>query len=91
MIQTWSKTLKSQIVDSVARITKTGRSIGATTNQKTWSGLAPSTSAASIRSRGTCDSPALSVITTNGSAPQTTTTVITAKPSSGLANQLWWM
>ena len=56
--QTWVKTWKFQITESVVTMTISGRRIGRVTARNTCHGLAPSTVAASESSRGTWDRPA---------------------------------
>jgi hypothetical protein len=86
--QIWVKTLKSQMVERVARMRKMGLRTGKVMWRNTCQAPAPSTLAASSSSAGTWVRPACRVMATNGSAPHTTTRTITANPWSGWSNQL---
>ena len=70
------KTPKSQMIERLVRIRKIGFRIGNVTSRKTRHGLAPSTSRRLDELIGTCASPAYTVTTTNGIAPQTISVVI---------------
>ena len=54
----WVKTPKSQMIERLVRIRKIGFRIGTVTSRNTRQGRAPSISAASTSSCGTCESPA---------------------------------
>ena len=79
----------SQMTDRVVSITMIGLRMGRVTYRKTPQAPAPSSRAASSSSAGTWVRPALRVITTKGTAPQITSSMMTARPCGPLANQLW--
>jgi hypothetical protein len=58
MSQTWLKTVKSQMIERLVRMTKIGSSSGKVMSLKTCQRRAPSISAASTSSVGTCERPA---------------------------------
>ena len=69
------KTAKSQMIERLVRMSRIGLRIGNVTSRNTRHGRAPSISAASTSSSGTCASAAYDVIATNGIAPHTITAV----------------
>src|SRR3954464_4160641 len=81
------KTPKSQMIDRLVRISSTGFRTGNVTSRNTRQELAPSISAASTSSFGTCDSAAYVEMTTNGSAPQTISDVVTPSCEKVVAYQ----
>ncbi len=69
--QTWLKTLASQMMESTVIRTKMGRTMGMVTLRKVIAAEAPSTAAASYRSRGTSVRAEYIMRDTKGTAPQT--------------------
>src|SRR5580658_2149438 len=69
--QTWLKTFPSQMTDITLMRTKMGRTVGIVIWRKAVAAEAPSTAAASYRSRGTRVKAEYIMSATNGTAPQT--------------------
>ena len=78
------------MIERLVRISSTGFRIGSVTSKNTRHDRAPSISAASISSRGTCDSAAYDVIATNGTAPQTISAVTMLSCENVEPYQSWW-
>ena len=84
------KTPKSHRIDRLVRMSNTGRMTGIVTSRNTRHERAPSISAASTSSCGTCESAAYTVMTTKGRAPQTTSAVTIPSCENVVAYQSWW-